>query len=156
MRNEEEIGLEVDLKEKEKDREIIGKKRNKEKNIKEMKWKEVNEFYEKLNEEQVKNIDMRMIIMKGVRQGKISQINERKIEGNVWKIKGEEMKGRKDEKNELSVKIKVEEMKVIDIERRNESEGFILKNVRSGVIRDMKMGMLMRREKIEESKNGLR
>lgn len=156
MRNEEEIGLEVDLKEKEKDREIIGKKRNKEKNIKEMKWKEVNEFYEKLNEEQVKNIDMRMIIMKGVRQGKISQINERKIEGNVWKIKGEEMKGRKDEKNELSVKIKVEEMKVIDIERRNESEGFILKNVRRGVIRDMKMGMLMRREKIEESKNGLR
>ncbi len=102
------------------------------------------------------HLAMRLLILTGVRSGPLRSIHESQIDGNVWTIPGEAMKGRKDATNDFRVPLTVEAMKVIDIARRHARDGFLFPNVRSGVISDMTLGMFMRRAKLEARPHGFR
>ncbi|WP_080250989.1 tyrosine-type recombinase/integrase [Brucella abortus] len=156
MRHAAALGLDVDLQATEKARALLGKQRHKAQNIPAMPWQEVPAFYATLTDDSVTHLAMRLLILTGVRSGPLRSIHERQIDGNVWTIPGEAMKGRKDATNDFRVPLTVEAMKVIDIARRHARDGFLFPNVRSGVISDMTLGMFMRRAKLEARPHGFR
>ncbi|ASU72425.1 MULTISPECIES: tyrosine-type recombinase/integrase [Brucella] len=156
MRHAAALGLDVDLQATEKARALLGKQRHKAQNIPAMPWQEVPAFYATLTDDSVTHLAMRLLILTGVRSGPLRSIHESQIDGNVWTIPGEAMKGRKDATNDFRVPLTVEAMKVIDIARRHARDGFLFPNVRSGVISDMTLGMFMRRAKLEARPHGFR
>ncbi|ENQ02100.1 integrase [Brucella abortus] len=156
MRHAAALGLDVDLQATEKARALLGKQRHKAQNIPAMPWQEVPAFYATLTDDSVTHLAMRLLILTGVRSGPLRSIHESQIDGNVWTIPGEAMKGRKDATNDFRVPLTVEAMKVIDIARRHARDGFLFPNVRSGVISDMTLGMFMRRTKLEARPHGFR
>ncbi|WP_247877601.1 tyrosine-type recombinase/integrase [Brucella pituitosa] len=156
MRHAAALGLEVDLQATDKARALLGKQRHKTQNIPAMPWQEVPAFYDTLNDDTVTHLAMRLLILTGVRSGPLRSIHESQIEGNVWTIPGEAMKGRKDATADFRVPLTVEAMKVIEIARRHARAGFLFPNVRSGVISDMTLGMFMRRAKLDARPHGFR
>nr|WP_210340037.1 site-specific integrase [Brucella melitensis] len=156
MRHAAALGLDVDLQATEKARALLGKQRHKAQNIPAMPWQEVPAFYATLTDDSVTHLAMRLLILTGVRSGPLRSIHESQIDGNVWTIPGEAMKGRKDATNDFRVPLTVEAMKVIDIARRHARDGFLFPNVRSEVISDMTLGMFMRRAKLEARPHGFR
>lgn len=156
MRHAAALGLDVDLQATEKARALLGKQRHKAQNIPAMPWQEVPAFYATLTDDSVTHLAMRLLILTGVRSGPLRSIHESQIDGNVWTIPGEAMKGRKDATNDFRVPLTVEAMKVIDIARRHARDGFLFPNVSSGVISDMTLGMFMRRAKLEARPHGFR
>lgn len=156
MRHAAALGLDVDLQATEKARALLGKQRHKTQNIPAMRWQDVPAFYATLTDNTVTHLAMRLLILTGVRSGPLRSIHEDQIDGNVWTIPGEAMKGRKDATSDFRVPLTVEALNVIEIARRHARDGFLFPNVRSGVISDMTLGMFMRRAELEARPHGFR
>ncbi len=156
MRHAAALGLDVDLQATEKARALLGKQRHKAQNIPAMPWQDVPAFYATLTDDTVTHLAMRLLILTGVRSGPLRSIHEDQIEGNVWTIPAEAMKGRKDATADFRVPLTVEALSVIEIARRHARDGFLFPNVRTGVISDMTLGMFMRRAKLEARPHGFR
>ncbi|PYE88780.1 integrase [Phyllobacterium leguminum] len=156
MKHAAALGLTVDLQATEKARALLGKQRHKAQNIPAMPWQEVPAFYASLTDDSVTHLAMRLLILTGVRSGPLRSIHEDQIDGDVWTIPAEAMKGRKDATSDFRVPLTVEAMKVIEAARRHARDGFLFPNVRSGVISDMTLGMFMRRAGLEARPHGFR
>lgn len=156
MRHAAALGLDVDLQATEKARALLGKQRHKARNIPAMSWRDVPAFYSRLTDGSVTHLAMRLLILTGVRSGPLRSIHESQIDGNVWTIPGEAMKGRKDATNDFRVPLTVEAMQVIEAARRHARDGFLFPSVRSGVVSDMTLGMFMRRAKLDARPHGFR
>lgn len=83
-------------------------------------------------------------------------MREEQIEGDVWVIPGEAMKGRKDSTADFRVPLSVEALEVIALAQRFARDGFIFPNVRKGVISDATMSRLMERAQMEARPHGFR
>lgn len=156
MRHAAALGLEVDLQATEKARALLGKSRHKPENIPAMPWREVPAFYQSLSDGTVTHLALRLLILTGVRSGPLRHIHEDQIEGDVWTIPAEAMKGRKDATTEFRVPLSTEALAVIEEARRHARGGYLLPNVRKGVISDMTMSMFMQRAKMEYRPHGFR
>ncbi|MGK9053372.1 integrase arm-type DNA-binding domain-containing protein [Neorhizobium petrolearium] len=150
------LGLDVDLQATEKARALLGKQRHKPGNIPAMHWQEVPAFYAKLNDGSVTHLALRLLILTGVRSRPLRFIQEDQIEGGVWTIPGEIMKGRKDKTPDFRVPLSEEALRVIESARRQARAGYLFPSVRSGVISDMTMSRLMERMKLEARPHGFR
>lgn len=156
MRHAAALGLEVDLQATEKARALLGRSRHKPENIPAMPWKEVPAFYASLSDGTVTHLALRLLILTGVRSAPLRHIHEDQIEGDVWTIPAEAMKGRKDATVEFRVPLSTEALAVIDQARRHARRGYLLPSVRKGVISDMTMGMYMQRAKMVYRPHGFR
>jgi integrase len=156
MRHAAALGLEVDLQATEKARALLGKQRHKKQNIPAMPWKEVPAFYASLNSGSITHLALRLLILTGVRSGPLRHIHEDQIDGDVWTIPGEAMKGRKDATPNFRVPLSSEALKVIAEARRLARDGYLFPNVRRGVLSDMAMSMLMQRAGLEYRPHGFR
>lgn len=156
MRHAAAHGLEVDLQATEKARALLGKSRHKAKNIPAMPWKDVPAFYASLNHGSLTHLALRLLILTGVRSGPLRHIREAQIDGDVWTIPGEAMKGRKDATADFRVPLSTEALKVIDEARRQARGGFLFPSERRGVISDMTMSMLMARAEMDYRPHGFR
>lgn len=96
MRHAAALGFHVDLQATDKAFALLGKQRRKTQNIPAMPWQEVPAFYATLTDDTVTHLAMHLLILTGVRSGPLRSIHESQIEGNVWTIPGEVMKGLKD------------------------------------------------------------
>ncbi|WP_312795589.1 tyrosine-type recombinase/integrase [Tianweitania sp.] len=150
------LGLDVDLQAVDKARALLGQQRHKAKNIPALHWKEVPAFYRSLDEGSVTHLALRLLILTGARSGPLRNIREDQIDGDVWTIPAEAMKGAKDKTNEFRIPLSTEALKVIDLARAHAREGYLFPSVRKGVISDMTMGMFMQRRKMEARPHGFR
>jgi integrase len=156
MRHAAALGLEVDLQATDKAKALLGKSRHKATNIPAMPWKDVPAFYQSLSDGSVTHLALRLLILTAVRSGPLRHIHEDQIDGDVWTIPGEAMKGRRDATPDFRVPLSTEALAVIEEARRHARGGYLFPNVRRGVISDMTMSMLMARAKMDYRPHGFR
>ncbi|WP_022711061.1 site-specific integrase [Pseudochrobactrum sp. AO18b] len=150
------LGLEVDLQATEKARALLGKQRHKAQNIPAMPWLEVPFFYSGLSDGSVTHLALRLLILTGVRSWPLRHIREEQIDGDIWTIPAEDMKGRKDATSDFRVPLSPEAMSVIEQARNHARDGYLFPSIRKGVISDMTMAMFMSRAGLEARPHGFR
>lgn len=156
LRHAAALGLDVDLQAADKARALLGKSRHRAANIPAMPWKEVPAFYASLNDGSVTHLALRLLILTGVRSAPLRHIREDELDGDVWTIPAESMKGRRDATVEFRVPLSAEALDVIGQARRHARGGFLFPGSRRGVISDMTMSMLMARLKLDYRPHGFR
>jgi integrase len=150
------LGLDVDLQACDKAKALLGKSRHKAENIPAMPWAEVPAFYASISDGTVTHLALRLLILTGVRSGPLRHLQESQIEGDVWTIPGEAMKGRKGATDDFKVPLAPEAMAIIVQARRYARGGYFFPNVRRGVLADATMSRLMERRGMAERPHGFR
>lgn len=150
------LGLDVDLQATEKARALLGRQRHKAQNIPAMPWSDVPAFYAGLSDGSVTHLALRLLILTGVRSGPLRFIREEQVDGDIWTIPAESMKGRKDTTTEFRVPLSPAALEVIEQARRHAREGFLFPSVRKGVISDATMSRFMERAGLEARPHGFR
>lgn len=156
LRHAAALGLEVDLQATEKARALLGKQRHKAQNIPALPWQEVPAFYASINEGSVTHLALRLLILTGARSAPVRFIHESQIDGDVWTIPAEAMKGRVDKTADFRVPLSKEALEVVAAARRHARGGYLFPSVRKGVISDMTMSRLMERAEMTARPHGFR
>lgn len=150
------LGLDVDLQATEKAKALLGKSRHVAKNIPAMAWADVPGFYASLEEPTPTHLALRLLILTGVRSNPLRHIRLDQIEGDVWTIPAEGMKGRKGATEAFRVPLSTEAQRIIDLARPHARNGFLFPNNRQGVISDMTLSRHMERRGLEARPHGFR
>ncbi len=150
------LGLDVDLQATEKAKALLGKSRHKPKNIPAMAWADVPGFYASLEEPTPTHLALRLLILTGVRSTPLRNIRLEQIDGDVWTIPAEAMKGRKGATESFRVPLSTEAQRIIDLARPHARNGFLFPNNRQGVISDMTLSRHMERRGLEARPHGFR
>ncbi|MEP3332123.1 integrase arm-type DNA-binding domain-containing protein [Sedimentitalea sp.] len=156
MKHAAALGLDVDLQATEKAKALLGKSRHKPKNIPALPWQDVPTFYQSLNGGTVTELALRLLILTAVRSGPLRFAHVDQIEGDVWTIPADAMKGRKDATADFRVPLCPEALAVIAQAKKNSRDGFLFPSVRRGVISDATMARLMERRGMEARPHGFR
>lgn len=150
------LGLDVDLQATEKAKALLGKSRHVAKNIPAMAWADVPDFYASLEEPTPTHLALRLLILTGVRSNPLRHIRLDEIEGDVWTVPGESMKGRRGATEAFRVPLSREALRIIDLARPHARNGFLFPNNRQGVISDMTLSRHMERRGMEARPHGFR
>jgi integrase len=150
------LGLDVDMQACDKARALLGKQRHKAEHIPSVAWQEVPAFYASLDDGSVTHLALRLLILTGVRSGPLRFMREDQIDGDVWTVPGEAMKGKRDATPDHRVPLSPEALDVIAEARRHARDGFMFPSIRKGVISDATMSRLMERRKMEARPHGFR
>ncbi len=156
MKHAAALGLDVDLQATEKAKALLGKSRHVAKNIPAMAWADVPGFYASLEEPTPTHLALRLLILTGVRSTPLRNIRLDQIEGDVWTIPAEAMKGRKGATDAFRVPLSTEAQRIIDLARPHARNGFLFPNTRGGVISDMTLSRHMERRGLEARPHGFR
>lgn len=156
MKHAAALGLAVDLQACDKARALLGKPRHKAQNIPALPWKDVPSFYASLNDGTVTHLALRLLILTGVRSTPLRILHESQIEGDVWIVPAEAMKGRRDATQAFRVPLVPEALKVIEAAKAHARDGFLFPSVRKGVISDATMARMMERRGMEARPHGFR
>lgn len=156
MRHAAALGLDVDIQATEKAKALLGKQRHKVQNIPALHWRDVPTFYQSLNEGTVTELALRLLILTAVRSAPLRFLHVDQIEGDVWTIPADAMKGRKDATSDFRVPLSTEAQAVIEQARPFARDGFLFAGVRKGVISDATMAKFMDRRGMVERPHGFR
>jgi integrase len=156
LRHAAALGLDVDLQATDKARALLGRTRHVPKNIPAMPWADVPSFYESLEEPTLTHIALRLLILTGVRSNPLRNLRLEHIEGNVWTVPAEAMKGRRGSTEAFRVPLSHEAQRIIDLSRPHARNGFLFPNTRGGVISDMTLSRHMERRGLEARPHGFR
>lgn len=156
LRHAAALGLDVDLQATEKAKALLGKSRHVPKNIPAMSWADVPDFYASLEEPTLTHLALRLMVLTGVRSTPLRHIRLDQIDGDVWTIPAEAMKGRKGATEAFRVPLSNEAKRVIDLARPHARRGFLFPNTRQGVISDMTLSRHMERRGLNARPHGFR
>ncbi|MFC4667771.1 tyrosine-type recombinase/integrase [Seohaeicola nanhaiensis] len=156
LRHAAALGLDVDLQATDKAKALLGKTRHKPTNIPAMNWREVPAFYQSLNGGTGTELALRLLILTAVRSHPLRHLRLDQIDGDVWTIPGEAMKGRRDATPDFRVPLSREALAVIEQAKPFARDGFLFPGIRKGVISDMTMGKFMDRRGLEARPHGFR
>jgi integrase len=150
------LGLDVDLQATAKAKALLGKSRHVRSNIPAMPWGDVPAFYASLDEPTPTHLALRLLILTGVRSTPLRMIRLDEIDGNVWTIPPENMKGRQGATAPFRVPLSREALRIIDAARPFARNGFLFANSRRGVISDMTLSRFMERRGLDARPHGFR
>lgn len=157
LRHAAALGLDVDLQATDKAKALLGKSRHVAQHIPAMAWADVPAYYATLAEPTAVNLALRLMILTGVRSTPLRHLRLEQVEGDVWTICAEIMKGRRGATEAFRVPLPTEAQRVIDLARPHERGGFLFANARgTGPISDMALGMAMRRRGLDARPHGFR
>jgi integrase len=156
MKHAAALGLDVDLQATEKAKALLGKTRHVPKNIPAMAWADVPGFYASLEEPTLTHLALRLLMLTGVRSSPLRTIRLDQIEGDVWTVPAEAMKGRLGATEAFRVPLSREAQRIIDLARPHARNGFLFPNTRGGVISDMTLSRHMERRGLEARPHGFR
>ena len=150
------LGLDVDLQATEKAKALLGKSRHVAKNIPAMAWADVPDFYASLEEPTLTHLAMRLLILTGVRSTPLRNMRFDQVEGDVWTVPAEIMKGRKGATVDYRVPLAQEAQRIIDLALPYARNGYLFPNTRGGVISDMTLSRHLERRGLEARPHGFR
>jgi len=156
LRHAAALGLDVDLQATDKAKALLGKTRHIPKNIPAMTWADVPGFYASLEEPTLTHLALRLLVLTGLRSTPLRNIRLDQIEGAVWTVPAEAMKGRKGATDAFRVPLSKEAQRVIDLARPHARQGFLFPNTRGGVISDMTLSRMMERRGLDARPHGFR
>ncbi|EJF78033.1 hypothetical protein ME7_00024 [Bartonella birtlesii LL-WM9] len=121
------LGLDVDLQATEKARALLGKQRHKVINRPAMDWKDVPAFYQTLCQKiTMTQLALRLLILTGVRTNPLRHIHEDQVDGDIWTIPAENMKGKRDTTKEFRVPLSSEALEILKQARLFSRNDFFL------------------------------
>lgn len=150
------LGLEVDIQACEKARALLGQQRHTPENIPALPWNEVPSFYGSLDDGTLTHLALRLLILTGVRSKPLRFCRPEQIEGDVWTIPGEQMKGPKDKTPDFRVPLVPEALAIIEEAKKQARDGYLFPSVKKGVISDATMSRLMERREMDARPHGFR
>jgi len=150
------LGLDVDLQAVDKAKALLGKQRHEAKNIPAMAWEDVPGFYASLSEPTITHLALRLLILTGVRSRPLRYLRLDQLNGDVWTIPGEGMKGRKGQTPDFRVPLSNEALAVIKAAKPFARDGYLFPSVKKGVISDATMARMMERRGLEARPHGFR
>jgi integrase len=150
------LGIDVDLQACDKARALLGKSRHEARNIPALHWREVPAFYASLEEPTLTHLALRTLLLTGVRSAPLRFMQLDQIDGDVWTIPGEAMKGRKGATADFRVPLSAEALRCIELAKPFARDGFLFPSVRKGVISDATMSRLMERRGMDARPHGFR
>jgi len=156
MKHAAALGLDVDLQATEKAKALLGRSRHVPQNIPAMAWADVPGFYASLEEPTLTHLALRLLMLTGLRSAPLRTIRLDQIEGDVWTVPAEAMKGRKGATEAFRVPLSREAQRIIDLARPHARNGFLFPNTRGGVISDMTLSRHMERRGLEARPHGFR
>ncbi|WP_050930100.1 tyrosine-type recombinase/integrase [Aestuariivita boseongensis] len=156
LRHAAALGLDVDLQATDKARALLGKQRHKLQHIPALPWQEVMSFYKSLDGGSITELALRLLILTAVRSYPIRHIHLDQIDGDIWTIPAEAMKGRKDATSAFRVPLSEEALRVIEQAKPFARDGLLFPGVRKGVISDATMSSFMARRGMVERPHGFR
>ncbi|NOX40009.1 MAG: tyrosine-type recombinase/integrase, partial [Alphaproteobacteria bacterium] len=156
LRHAAALGLDVDLQATDKAKALLGKSRHVAKHIPAMAWADVSCFFASLSEPTLTHLALRLLVLTGVRSNPLRHIRLEQIEGNIWTVPGENMKGRKGVTEAFRVPLSTDAQRVIDLVRPHARNGYLFSNTRGGVISDMTLSRHMARRGLEARPHGFR
>ncbi|SUZ32855.1 Prophage integrase IntA [Roseibaca ekhonensis] len=156
LRHAAALGLDVDLQATEKAKALLGKSRHVPQNIPAMTWADVPGFYASLETPTLTHLALRLLILTGLRSAPLRNIRLDQIEGDLWTVPAEAMKGRKGATEAFRVPLSLEAQRIIDLARPHARNGFLFPSVRKGVISDATMSRMMERRGLEARPHGFR
>lgn len=156
LRHAAALGLDVDLQATDKAKALLGKQRHTSKNIPALNWRDVPAFYQSLDGGSITELALRFLILTAVRSANVRKLHLSQIDGDVWTIPGEELKGRKGVPSDFRVPLPKEALELIAAATPFARDGFLFPSVRKGVISDMTMSQFMKRRGLAERPHGFR
>ncbi|WP_175869187.1 tyrosine-type recombinase/integrase [Bartonella gabonensis] len=151
------LGLDVDLQAAEKARALLGKQRHKTINRPAMDWKDAPAFYKTLCEATtLTQLALRLLILTGVRTYPLRYMREDQVEGDIWTIPAENMKGRRDATTEFRVPLSSEALKVIKQAHLLSRNGFLFSATGRGPLAENCMSQYMKKSGLEACPHGFR
>ncbi len=151
------LGLDVDLQATEKARSLLGKQRHKVINRPAMDWRDVPAFYQTLCQKiTMTQLALRLLILTGVRTNPLRHIHKDQVEGNIWTIPAENMKGKRDATTEFRVSLSTEALEVLKQARLLSRNDFFFSATGRGPLAEKCMYIYMRRNKLEACPHGFR
>jgi integrase len=150
------LGLDVDLQATEKAAALLGKQRLKSIHVPSLPWRDVPAFYAGLSDGSITHLALRLLILTGVRSGPLRFLQQDQIDGDVWTIPGDAMKGRRDMTKDFKVPLSTEAQAVIAQALRLARDGYLFPSLRKGVISDATMSRLMERREMTARPHGFR
>ncbi|MDF1669207.1 MAG: integrase arm-type DNA-binding domain-containing protein [Roseovarius sp.] len=155
LRHAAALGLDVDLQATDKAKALLGKQRHTVTNVPSLAWQDVPEFYQSLGGS-ITELALRLLILTGARSGPLRNIHVDQIDGDIWTIPAEDMKGRKGATKEFRVPLSTEAQRVIAEARKFARDGYLFPGNKRGVISDMTMTVFMDRRGMKERPHGFR
>lgn len=156
MKHAAALGLDVDLQAVEKARALLGQTRHVITNIPSVPWREVPAFYATLEAPTIAHLALRLLILTGIRSRPLRHIRLEEIDGDVWTVPGEGLKGRKGKTEDFRVPLSREALEVIEQAKAFERGGYLFPSSRQGVISDATMSRMMERRGMSERPHGFR
>lgn len=156
MKHAAALGLDVDIQAVDKAKALLGRQRHKTQNIPAMDWRETPEFYSSLNDGGTTHLALRLLILTAMRSKSIRFAHLNQIEGNVWTVPAELMKGREGKVAEFRVPLSAEALRVIEEASHLTRDGYLFPSIRKGVISDATMSRMMERRQMIERPHGFR
>ena len=150
------MGLNVDLQAVMKAKALLGKTRHKAKSIPYMPWPEVPAFYGSLTEQTPTHLALRLLILTAVRSYGVRFCNLDQIEGDIWTVPEDNMKGQIGAVTDFRVPLSDEALAVIELAKPLAREGYLFPSVRKGVISDATMSRHMERRELLARPHGFR
>ncbi|WP_375683526.1 tyrosine-type recombinase/integrase [Bartonella sp. AP3QHHD] len=151
------LGLDVDLQATEKARALLGKQRHKVINRPAMDWRDVPAFYQTLCQKTtMTQLALRLLILTGVRTNPLCHIHKDQVEGNIWTIPAENMKGKRDATTEFRVSLSTEALEVLKQARLLSRNDFFFSARGRGPLAEKCMAQYMRDNKLEACPHGFR
>lgn len=150
------LGLDVDIQATDKARALLGQQRHEATNIPAMPWAEVPAFYQGLSEGSITHLALRLLILTGVRSRPLRFLHVDQIDGDVWTIPGEDMKGRKGKTPDFRVPLTPEALEIITAAMPISRDGFLFPSIKKGVISDATMSRHMERAEMSYRPHGFR
>ncbi|MCZ2159189.1 integrase arm-type DNA-binding domain-containing protein [Bartonella sp. 220] len=151
------LGLDVDLQATAKAQALLGKQRHKTQNRPAMDWRNVPAFYKTLCETPtLTQLALRLLILTGVRTYPLRHIHKDQVDGDIWTIPAENMKGKRDATTEFRVPLSTEALKVIKQARLLSRNDFFFSAKGRGPLADSCMSKYMKQTGLDACPHGFR
>ena len=124
------MGLPVNLNAVDLARELLGEQNHRVQHVEAMPWQEVPSFYQSLGFDDRIHLVLKLTILTGVRPRVARECRLDHIDGSVWTIPGEGMKGRKNKTPDFRVPLTSEALRVIEAASVFERDGYIFASQR--------------------------
>jgi integrase len=157
LRHAAALGLNVDLQAPDKARALLGKSRHEARHIPALHWRDVPGFYATLAEPSPTHLALRLLILTGVRSAPLRHIHLSQIDGAVWTVPAEAVKGRKGATAAFRVPLSRVALRCIELARPFARDGFLFPGAKPGtVMSDMTLSQHMKRRGMAARPHGFR
>jgi integrase len=149
-------GFDVDISDIKKAKTLLGPLSKSQKNMPAMHWKDVPEFYGSLNNISIDHLALRLLILTGLRTDPIRHLRLEQIEGDVWTVPEEHVKGRVGHTKPFRLPLGPEARAVIKLAKCHEWNGFLFPNSKGKELDRMALIKLMKGFGITARPHGFR